>query len=386
MKTYDLIICGAGPVGMAAAIQAGRRGLNVLVLEKGATPAPFPRGETARPHEIFEELLGSGFMESISLHRTAGRRINSPGVRKTFEIQRPQRSYIFDWHQFIDRLYERTKELGVDFRFNNEATEPIVTGGSCRGVRLADGEEIHGTTVIDASGHTSKLGRFSGIDYGRINAPMVKCLISNFRGRYRGMQFYFVSQGYLNEAPDFPPFIAFIFPRNADKCEIGLITIPAASRILKIATPTAEETMRVWEIVKQNYPGFSSQLKGSTIDVEAPTGLTMAGLQEEGCLIPGLIHLGDAVGFVEATGGCGLTAGMLSARNAANFIADFTPAKWDPSLQLRYNKMFKSSAIFIHIKRTYRIVLGGLGFVFGRLRTSKRINRHWWLIRLFYSL
>jgi thioredoxin reductase (NADPH) len=33
--TYDLVIVGAGPIGLACAIEAKRKGLNALILEKG---------------------------------------------------------------------------------------------------------------------------------------------------------------------------------------------------------------------------------------------------------------------------------------------------------------------------------------------------------------
>ena len=33
---YDLVIVGAGPIGLACAIEAKRNGLNALILEKGA--------------------------------------------------------------------------------------------------------------------------------------------------------------------------------------------------------------------------------------------------------------------------------------------------------------------------------------------------------------
>ncbi len=36
-KMYDLIIIGAGPAGLSAALQALRAGLNILIVEKEIT-------------------------------------------------------------------------------------------------------------------------------------------------------------------------------------------------------------------------------------------------------------------------------------------------------------------------------------------------------------
>ena len=38
MKRYDLIIVGAGPSGLSAAIEAAKRGLNVVVFDENAKP------------------------------------------------------------------------------------------------------------------------------------------------------------------------------------------------------------------------------------------------------------------------------------------------------------------------------------------------------------
>lgn len=39
MKRYDLIIVGAGPSGLSAAIEAAKRGLRVVVFDENENPA-----------------------------------------------------------------------------------------------------------------------------------------------------------------------------------------------------------------------------------------------------------------------------------------------------------------------------------------------------------
>ena len=38
MRGYDAIVVGAGPAGTTAALRMARKGLNVLLLERGSTP------------------------------------------------------------------------------------------------------------------------------------------------------------------------------------------------------------------------------------------------------------------------------------------------------------------------------------------------------------
>ncbi|MDD5712216.1 MAG: FAD-dependent oxidoreductase [Smithellaceae bacterium] len=384
--THDVIVCGAGPAGLAAAISSARSGLKILLVERGYRPGPEPRGETARPHEVFEELLGTGFMEKISLHRTAARRIVSPGAKKAFEIERKHSSYIFDWFAFIDRLWEVAKEEGVEFRFACTVAEAIVEDGVCVGVRTAAGEELRARTVIDACGHNSLLGRALGIDYNRLTNPMIKAIISNFSGTYRGLELFFIPRGTLSFAPDFPPAIAYIFPRDPGNCEIGLMIMSGPAKKIGASIPSGAEQLRVWQEIKASYPGFSARIKGAKIDYEGLTGLTMAGLQEESMLTPGLLHLGDAIGFVEASGGCGLASSLQNGLFAAGFIASEPQRPWDKGRMAAYNDVFGKTEIFRHIRKVYGIVVPVMGFIFSGLKTPARINRYWWLAHLFYKL
>src|SRR5436190_3672032 len=66
--THDVVIIGAGPAGMCAALYAGRAMLNAVVLERG-----FPGGELLNTELIedypgFETILGSELAQKFSDH------------------------------------------------------------------------------------------------------------------------------------------------------------------------------------------------------------------------------------------------------------------------------------------------------------------------------
>src|ERR1700758_1587331 len=50
-----IAVVGGGPVGMALAIELGRRGIRCLVIERNANPQPIPKGQnlTQRTMEHF---------------------------------------------------------------------------------------------------------------------------------------------------------------------------------------------------------------------------------------------------------------------------------------------------------------------------------------------
>ena len=58
MADYEVIVVGAGPVGLCLAIDLGRRGIKTLLLEKDPTTAPWPKMDrcNARTMEMFRRI------------------------------------------------------------------------------------------------------------------------------------------------------------------------------------------------------------------------------------------------------------------------------------------------------------------------------------------
>jgi 2-polyprenyl-6-methoxyphenol hydroxylase-like FAD-dependent oxidoreductase len=56
--TYDVIVAGAGPVGLTLAIDLGRRGVRCLILERHPTTAPWPKMDrsNARTMEFYRRI------------------------------------------------------------------------------------------------------------------------------------------------------------------------------------------------------------------------------------------------------------------------------------------------------------------------------------------
>ena len=69
MKTHDVIIVGAGPAGTTAALRMARKGLNVILLERGHLPGAKNMFGGMLPHSpILEDLL-PGFRQEAPLER-----------------------------------------------------------------------------------------------------------------------------------------------------------------------------------------------------------------------------------------------------------------------------------------------------------------------------
>jgi flavin-dependent dehydrogenase len=378
---WDLIIVGAGPVGLAAAIVAGRNGCKTLLLEQADRPGPAPRGETVHDHPIFTELLGDGVLSSLALNITDLRLYHSPGSLQTHELHRKSPSIVFEWHALIEKLNNQATSAGVTLRCHAKVTAPLIENGICVGVKVG-AEEIRGKTVIGSDGHQSVLGRAVGVPYPRMDCLIVKRLVHQWTDAYRGFSYFFIPVGSVAEAPRFPPGVIFAFPRQPGYCEVGFMVFThAALKIPKYCDlPDKTEMMRVWNILVASHPKFSDLMRGTVTDFEYVTAIPTAALYPKIMPIPGLMLLGDSAGFVEASGGSGISAGMQAAKVAVEFLKSIPLAEdlpWTADRIRLLDKTFSSSHIYKHIRLVYRFTQWFQRLFYARFRTAEKINQKW---------
>ena len=166
-----IIVIGAGPGGMMAAVKAAENGAEVLLLEKmnrvGKKMLITGKGRcnitnAADVPEIIRNITGNGRFLYSALqsfdNQDVMRFFQEHGVE--IKVERGQRVFpVSDKAQdAVDAMYMYLHELGVKIRTEARVRDILTAEGHAAGVRLIDGEILSASAVILATGGASYPG------------------------------------------------------------------------------------------------------------------------------------------------------------------------------------------------------------------------------------
>ncbi|MFE5565705.1 FAD-dependent oxidoreductase [Amycolatopsis japonica] len=163
MSGYDVVVCGAGVAGLAAACALGALGHRVLVLEKRLMPAPVAKGEVLQPGSL---AILRGWGVTDLLERAGAVRLSKLVARAADGRPRMVLDYgrlptDQPWllaHDYPSILEALTGALpsGVEVRRGVVFDQPLWTAGRVTGVRSDEGD-IPASLVVAADGITSRM-------------------------------------------------------------------------------------------------------------------------------------------------------------------------------------------------------------------------------------
>lgn len=299
--THDVVVIGAGPAGLSAAISLGERGLSVLVCEHAERPSEKPCGEGLLPSAL-DELARLGVDEGSVLragHVLRGVRYVSPlGV--TAEGSFGDRAGVGLHRRELQRLLRRRAEDTAGVRFH-QATARVLAGAEGCTVRLPE-ELVSPRLVVAADGLASRARRDAGLAWEHPGRP-----------RYGARQHYAL--------PPWSDHVEVYFHRRGE----AYVT-PIAPGELNVAVLWPGERgapvkggESLMPSLLERFPELARRLRGAE-----PRGRA----QSRGPLhvqVPrrardGLILIGDAAGYLDAITGEGVGLALAQSRLLARHV------------------------------------------------------------------
>ncbi len=160
--TFDVIVVGAGPAGMTAAIVAARRGKRVLLLEKLAGPGEKLRASGGGRCNLSNTLPSAAFMDRFGRNGRCMRPALAAFDRTALvafladlgvPTHAPDGFHVFpvshDAGTVVDALLRELKRLGVELRTGQRVGRLCLAGetpGAAEGGRRVDGVVVGNTT------------------------------------------------------------------------------------------------------------------------------------------------------------------------------------------------------------------------------------------------
>ena len=293
----DLLIAGAGPVGLAVAIEARLRGLEAVVVERRRPPLDKACGEGLMPLGVAQlAALGVAIdpaqcanfagIRFLDAHATAEGRFADGlgvGVRRTV---------------LSEAMLARARELGVELRFGESVTAWTVRDDGRVAVTTSR-DTTQARLLVGADGLHSAIRRMAGLDGTR-------------RGRVRnGMRRHFrvAPAGPFVEVHWADGAEAYVTPVGREEIGVALLWSGAATG---------------YDALLARFPRLAARVAGAETSsrVEGAARFQQSVRRRHA---PGVALVGDAAGYLDPLTGEGLTLGFRCARALVETIARGAP-------------------------------------------------------------
>jgi len=315
-KEVDLVVAGAGPGGLYAAVQALKRGLTVHVFDKKTVVGtPVKCGEYFPVRKEMEYLLPAAGdymhvfdvpMESVDNVCKSIRVISPKGSEYEFEFE----AYVLDRTKLEQRVAEEIQSLGGIVQLRTPV-DLFVENGNLSVGRTRQ-EAVQARVVIAADGFPSKVAKSAGIlteDYMTPNNVAI-----NYEYLMTELSVdQAVTEMYLGSELA-PGGYGWIIPKGGRSANVG-IGIRTSYSKRNDGRSYLQFFLNQCSLTKSKLEGGKAgPMIADVLPVDGPLAKTWAG---------NVMAVGDAAGMVMPTNGGGISTAMITGQIAGKVAADY---------------------------------------------------------------
>lgn len=362
-KPYDVIVFGAGPAGLAAAIQARRLELEVLVLGDTTTPRRSCCGWIS-PAGV--ALCGELGLEAKTARATPfdKLRIHSWDFRKSVVVADPEMNgWLIERETFDAGLAGIAKKLKATMRGGAPISELALRDDRIEAT-LGDGSSVVGRFAVIADGATSETaGRANLIPAHRAGAS-AQAMFADFAG--------VKPNGELDVAIGASRYGQLaVLTRDKARSRLMVATRPCDTPVETLFRQIVEAARTAGVLPGEPLAAPSRAMvpAGAALDLEAHVG--------KRCLL-----IGDAGGFVTSFSHEGIYPAMRSGILAAEAIAAASKVRLPQDELSRFSDSWRTQlADYLRMPNTDLSLL--MPLIFSNAQMSKRVARAFLLGQAF---
>ncbi|MCP4134641.1 MAG: geranylgeranyl reductase family protein [bacterium] len=338
---YDVIITGAGPAGCSAAIFLGKKGYNVLLVDRAEFPRNKVCGDGLSPSSM-------SFLKKINLYdevmalnpqKTHGAIITSPtgkvvkGVFTQKENEPEVHGIVIPRKKFDHILFKHTKTYSnIDVRENFKVTDLLFENGKPAGIIGKSNNDtitLKGKYIIAADGVHSIIAQKLSLknNIPKHKAICIRAYFENVRDLEDLIEIHYeksVMPGY-----------GWVFPTGENTANVGAG--------ITLGYKESKDMKNIFDIIIENNKFMKEKLKDATMIKDSIQGFPLSlGSFPAKRSSHNVLLTGDAGSFIDSLSGEGINTALRTGEFAAMAIdKGFTNGEDPDEVARYYEKLWK---------------------------------------------